>query len=281
MYGSVSNILKIMKCKTSPVLSFAALILFCAACSDSFLETGNGPIIDIPETSIIDMEKAFSELPFKTGTNDFELDASFTQKWQFRVIVPEMTGNEPLPLFVNLHGGALTRDPDAHKRTGCLIEPALENTKAYVISPNSRGLLWYEPVNESMVVDLVNFALKNLNIDPNKVVVVGYSDGGNGSWFLSDTHPEIFSAGIPMASAYGLSYTDGILNKTEIPLYVIHGEFDELFPFTNTETAVELSTNAGSEIVFVKAVGLSHTVPCEYLPYLLDAIDWLETSVWQ
>lgn len=141
--------------------------------------------------------------------------------------------------------------------------------------------MWYDAANESQVVNLVNFAVKHLNVDPKRVVVVGYTDGGNGSWFFSDMHPELFSAGIPMATAYGLFYENGILQKTEIPLYVIQGELDTLFPFTNTESAVELSLAAGSDITLIKAIGLTHTVPCEYLPYLKDAIEWLNSYVWE
>ena len=130
------------------------------------------------------------------------------------------------------------------------------------------------------MVSLVDFAIKYLNVHSERVVITGYSDCGNGSWLLSDAHPELFSAGIPMATAFGLSYENGIHQKTEIPLYAIQGELDALFPFTNTESYEELSVNAGSDITLIKAVGLTHFVACDYLPYLKDAIEWLKTSVW-
>ncbi len=273
-----------MKYRIKGALSILALIWCLVGCSDSFLDNETAPApdtIEFPALTIEQIENDFSKLSVQTGVNDFSLTIANNQTWDFRLISPEISNNELVPLFVNLHGGALTPRDDAHKNTACLIEPALENTKAYILSPNSKGLLWYDPSNESQVVHLVNFAIKYLNVDPDRVVVVGYSDGGNGSWFFSDTHPELFSAGIPMATAYGLSYENGILQKTEIPLYVIQGELDALFPFTNTESAVELSTGAGSDITLIKAIGLTHSVPCEYLPYLDDAIEWLKNSVWE
>ncbi|MGI9553151.1 MAG: prolyl oligopeptidase family serine peptidase, partial [Aurantibacter sp.] len=198
--------------------------------------------------------------------------------------IPQIEEDELIPLFVNLHGSALIPRADGHKRGDCLIGPALEtaDTKAYILSPNSQAFLWFDPFNEAQVVNLVEFAIEHLNVDPTRVVAFGYSDGGFGSWFFADTHPELFSAAIAMAQAYGLITTDGgIIKKTEIPLYVIHGEVDELFPFTNTETLVAQSRDAGSEIILVEAIGLGHNQACSYLPYVKDAMEWLKTSVWE
>ncbi len=273
-----------MRNRQKAILLSMALIGCILGCSDSFLDSEVAPApetINFPPLTIEEIESDFSELTINEGINDFSLPIANNQSWDFRLIAPALNDEELVPLFVNLHGGALTPRDDAHKGTACLIEPAIEGMKAYILSPNSKGLLWYDVANESQVVNLVNFAIKHLKVDPKRVVVVGYSDGGNGSWFFSDTHPELFSAGIPMATAYGLRYENGILQRTEIPLYVIQGELDALFPYTNTESAVELSVATGSDITLIKAIGLGHSVPCEYLPYLKDAMVWLNDYVWQ
>ena len=274
-----------MKIKLKITLSFLVLIFCLEGCSDSFLETTpDSEVIDnTPQLDVVKANKDFSELPFQTGINDFELSVLFNKRWRFRLIIPELEENETAPLFVSLHGGALTPRPDGFRRGDCLLAPALEmeNTKAYILKPTSESLLWFHEFNEAQVVNLTRFTIEHFNVDPKRVAVFGYSDGGFGSWFFADTHPELFSAGIPMAQAYGLITTDtGVTKKTEVPLYVIHGELDELFPFTNTETLVERSRNAGSEIVLVKAVGLGHNEACSYLPYVQDALEWLRTSVW-
>lgn len=272
-----------MKQNVKVLLFLAYLGLLILGCSDGFLENKTVPIpetVEFPPLTLEEIEEEFAKLTIETGINDFSIRIANNQTWDFRIIAPEVSDNETVPLFVNLHGGALTLRADAHKGTACLIEPALEDTKAYILSPNSKGLLWYDALNQWQVVNLVDFALKYLNVDSERVVVTGYSDGGNGSWFLSDEYPELFSAGIPMATAYGLSYENGILQRTEIPIYAIQGELDELFPYTNTETYVEQSLDAGSDVTLVQAIGLTHGEPCNYLPYLKDAITWLKTSVW-
>lgn len=242
--------------------------------------SSDSPAPIIPnELTFDDVDKAFSELDIKTGTNDFSLDVPGNLKWNFRIIAPDVSDGEKKPLFVHMHGAA-GGDPDAHKSTACYMEPGLENIEAFVISPNGGVAQWYEPVNQSQVMGLVNYAIKYLEVDPNKVVVVGYSNGGNGSWFFAETQPTVFSAGIPMASSYNTVGTNGQPRKIDTPLYVIHGENDELFPLAQTQTWVEQSIEAGSQIEFVVAPGLVHNEPCEYVSYLQDAIVWLQTEIW-
>ncbi|NNE76258.1 MAG: hypothetical protein HKN31_04215 [Pricia sp.] len=232
------------------------------------------------EITFADVEAAFSELEVSTGNNDYSLEVPGNLRWNFRVIAPDDTDGEKLPLFVHLHGAA-GGNPDAHKSTSCYMEPALEDTEAYVISPNGGLEQWFEPVNQSQVLGLVTYALKYWNVDPAKVVVVGYSNGGNGSWFFAETQPQVFSAGIPMASSYSTIGTDNQPRKIETPLYVIHGENDDLFPVEETQFWVEQAVDAGSQIEFVVAPGLVHNEPCEYVSFLKEGIEWLKTTVWQ
>lgn len=253
---------------------FALLLSGCSS-NDSTDETETPQ-----ELTFEDVEKAFSELDISPGTNDFSLDVPGNLTWDFRAIAPKDSDDAKKPLFVNLHGAA-GGDPNAHKATSCYVEPGLENIEAFVISPNGGTNLWQEPINQSKVVGLVTLALKYWNIDPDRVVVMGYSNDGNGSWFFAETQPELFSAGIPMASSYSTIGPDGQPRKIDTPLYVIHGENDELFPLEETKAWVDQSVEAGSSIEFVVATGLTHTEACEFVPYVQDAVDWLQNTVWQ
>ena len=238
----------------------------------------NDSVVQQEELTFEDVEIAFSELELETGINDYSLKVPGNLTWDFRVIAPDLGNLEKKPLFVHLHGAA-GGDPNAHKSTSCYIEPGLENIEAYIISPNGGLNTWEEPINQSQVMGLVTFALKYWNIDSSRVVVTGYSNGGNGSWFFSETQPQIFSAGIPMASSYSTIGTNGSPRKIETPLYVIHGENDELFPLAETQSWVEQSIEAGSQIELVIAEGLEHNEPCEYASYLQDGVEWLLTTV--
>ena len=132
-----------------------------------------------------------------------------------------------------------------------------------------------------MVGDLMYLALKYWPVDQDRLAVTGYSNGGNASWSFAKFQSNTLSAAIPMASSYDVHDLSGNVNVWNIPLYVIHGEEDELFPVEQTREWVEATVAAGSDVTFVVAPGLGHYEPCSYVPYLKDAADWLENEVWK
>jgi len=81
----------------------------------------------------------------------------------------------------------------------------------------------------------------------------------------------------PLAS----SYHDHTGIKINNPLYVIHGENDELFPVDSTHKWVDEYIDSGGNIEFVVADTLSHFKPCDYVPYLQEAAVWLQDEVWE
>jgi predicted peptidase len=233
-----------------------------------------------PARTIIDVQNDFGDIDTSSGIHDETLEFLFGKFWNFRVIAPQTTDGETYPLVLHLHG-ASGGNPDAHKSTDCYVEPGFEAIDAFIISPNGGAEQWNHFDNQEMVVNLLVMAQNYWPIDPDKIVVTGYSNGGNGSWFFGETQPSIISAAIPMASSYTTSHTDGSVRVMPIPMYVIHGENDDLFPVAETQNWVTQSVDAGSDLTFVVAPGLGHYEPCEYVPYLQDAVTWLTDVVWQ
>jgi len=218
-------------------------------------------------------------MTFNTGINDVSLLNTHGYIWSFRVIMPNVDfSNNDRPLIVTLHG-ASDGNPDAHKNTACYAETGFESLDAIIISPNGGIALWTDFFNQEQVLTLVDLAKAYLPVDASKIVVNGYSNGGNGSWFFAETQPTIFSAGIPMASYYNTT-NNGVGRHIDVPIYAIHGENDELFPLSDVEDWVQASVDTGSDITLEVAPGLTHTEPCEYASYLQNAASWLENHVW-
>jgi fermentation-respiration switch protein FrsA (DUF1100 family) len=83
-----------------------------------------------------------------------------------------------------------------------------------------------------------------------------------------------------MATSYATTSQSGIVHEFAKPIYAIHGSADQLFPIATTQGYIDDSVAVGSDITFVTADGLDHFNSCDYVPYLQDAVAWLQNSVW-
>ncbi len=214
------------------------------------------------------LEKSFSKIKVKQGTTDVTLKNDYGKRWKMRVNFPEVT-KEKKRLIIALHwaGGG-----DTYKEfNDCLVLPGLQSQNTIIVSPEGENQLWSTAHNVEKILGIVYNSSKCWNVDPDKIAVMGYSNGGNGSWYLAEHHPELFSAAIPMASAYPID------QKIEIPLYVIHGAKDELFEMAKTRTWVEKTENSGTDLIFAPNRTLSHFQGCAYVDDLKKAGVWLQT----
>ena len=228
-----------------------------------------------------DVREDFNNLVINDGANDLTLESLVEGVfWNFRIVQPvDASANNKRPLILDLHGGARNILADAHKTTSCLIIPGMENIKPYIIRPNSSGYQWYDEFNQVQVLALVDMVSQFLHVDTSKIVVMGYSDGGNGSFFFAQYYADIFSAAIPLATSYDTSTANGY-TKFDIPIYAFHGEDDELFDVELTQGFIDGSIDAGSDITFVRIAGLDHFAGCQYETYMPDVEDWLLNHVW-
>ena len=232
-----------------------------------------------PERTFADVEADFQALDLSPGVHDVTLEILNGVFYNFRIIAPERTAGENRPLVLTFHGA--TTSTDAHKNTACYAEPGLDTLNAFILSPFATGGLWFEDRHQEMVATLIFLVKKFWPIEEDKIAVTGYSNGGNASWLFGKFQSSTLSAAIPMASSYDVHELDGSVAVWQIPLYVIHGENDELFPVDTTRAWVEATINAGSDATLVVAPDLGHFTPCEYVPYLKDAAIWLKETVWK
>ncbi|MCH4823597.1 dienelactone hydrolase family protein [Gramella lutea] len=254
-------------------LIFIAFLFFSCSSSDDSTPSE-------PDRSYEDVKTDFQAIDFQTGVNDVSIrDINGVLRF-FRVIIPEGDLSSNLrPLVMTLHG-ASGGNPDAHKNTGCFAEEGFAAINPIIISPNGGNLDWIEFANQVLVLSLFDLAINYLPVDDTKVVVNGYSNGGNGAWFYGETQPTVVTASIPMASSYNTFNTAGEARRIDVPMYVIHGENDELFPLQRTQNWVEATRSAGTEITLEVAPGLTHNEPCNYVDHVKNAAIWLENDVW-
>jgi len=159
-----------------------------------------------------------------------------------------------------------------------LVEPALRELGAIIVAPDcpAPARRWSEPGSDRAVMELLDHVRSEHAVDPEKILVTGFSLGGHGSWFMASEHPNVFSAAVPMA---GWAPPEWLEKIGEIPLYVIHARGDEVVPFAAAEEAVATVRAKGGAVELVVVEELTHYDTARYVTYLRDAVPWIQ-SVW-
>lgn len=185
-------------------------------------------------------------------------------------------GDGPHPLVVYLHGA------DGGDRLlgnrgvlACLVEPALEPLAPVLLAPvsSTRGQWWLEE-DIAFVLGLIEAARRQLPVTPAKPLLLGYSNGGIGTWFFARQYPGYFGAAVPMAA------NDSIVGPTPVPVYAISGTRDELFPIDDVRRAIAAARAAGQDVTLHEKYRGTHLRACDYVPELEAARGWLTATVW-
>jgi predicted peptidase len=181
----------------------------------------------------------------------------------------------PVPLVLALHSGLRGADALGAGRNvvKILIGPALAELGAIIVAPDSVRGNWSTPENEKAVKALLDAVLANYSIDKKKVVVTGYSMGGEGSWHLAEKFPDRFSAAIPVAGRPPASAAGW-----RLPVLAIHSRDDQVAPFEPTQTRIAELEKAGVNARLIALTGITHYETYRFRDALGQAVPWLRES---
>ncbi len=192
---------------------------------------------------------------------------------RYGLAVPgDYNASAPRPLVVALHPGGGAGTPyygDRFMRT--VFVPGLRELGAITIAPDVPARAWTDPQAEQAVMSLIRVVLDEFAIDRRRIVVVGFSLGGSGTWFLSARHPDLFTAAIVMA---GRS-EEPLTNLAKIPTYVIHSRNDEVVPFAQAEQRASALERMGRPVRFDTLAGIGHYDMGGYLAALQNGGRWV------
>jgi predicted peptidase len=182
----------------------------------------------------------------------------------------DYNASRPRPLVLALHpGGSGPYYGDGFMRG--IFMPGLRELAPIMIAPDVPGRSWTEPRSEQAVMALVAAIIGEFAIDTRRVVVVGFSMGGAGTWHLSARHPDRFTAAIVMAGRT----EEPVASLARIPTYVIHSRNDEVVPFGQAEERARALEKLGRPIRFDALSGVSHYEMGSYLEALSRGGRWV------
>ncbi len=181
------------------------------------------------------------------------------------------------PLVVALHYGGKVTPFYGFEFFTALVEPALKEFDAVFIVPDCPSMGWVNPTSEEAVLELILLMMETYSIDADRVLILGFSMGGLGTWHLASRHPDIFSAAIPIAAPADTMTTPSV---KDVPFYIIHGENDEVFPLDEVMRFYLEQKAEGADIQLLVVEKTNHYDLSRYIVPLKAAIPWIK-RVWE
>jgi len=180
----------------------------------------------------------------------------------------------PVPLILALHFGG---DPQGAGQAvlQILVEPALGELGAIIVSPDSLGGNWTTAENDRAVIQLLDAVMKSYSIDTKKIAVTGFSMGGQGTWYFAQKYPQRFSAAIPVAG-----FPPESAAGWKMPVFAVHSRNDEVAPFAPTVERIQELHKNGVNAELVTLTGISHYQTNRFVDGLHKAVPWLK-EVWK
>ena len=134
--------------------------------------------------------------------------------------------------------------------------PARGTTAAEPSPPNLGEL------SEQDVMNVLEIARRDFNVDPDRIYLWGHSMGGAGTYHLAAKHPDLWAALAVAAPAPSSSIgvnPEALERFKHIPILVLQGDADQSVPVAQTRQWVARMKQIGMAYVYVEAKGGDHS----------------------
>jgi len=189
------------------------------------------------------------------------------------VYVPEYyRPGQPMPLVVALHGGS------GHGRGFLWTWLADARSRgAILVAPTSRGDTWSlmgPDVDTGNLYGVVERVRSLWDVDPARILLTGMSDGGTFSYLAGLRDDSPFTHLAPIAASFHPMLVEVASPERlrGLPIRLVHGALDWMFPAAMAQLAHAALAAAGAEVSYHELPDLSHTYPREQNVMILD---WL------
>jgi len=194
----------------------------------------------------------------------------------FWLYVPEnYVRDRAWPLVMALHGGSGTGRQflwswlrDARSRGAIVVAPTSVGSTWALMGPDA------DTPNLRRILEMVR---SRWNVDATRLLLTGMSDGGTFSYVSGLEAASPFTHLAPVSAAFHpmLAQVAEADRLRGLPIHIIHGALDWMFPVELARQAHRLLSRAGAAVTFREVEDLSHCYPRELNGALLN---WLETT---
>jgi poly(3-hydroxybutyrate) depolymerase len=193
----------------------------------------------------------------------------------YRLFVPSAYEGRPTPLVVALHGAGGSENTMVDRDNGVL--KTLAERYGFLVAsplgyrPNSNYGLGQSAAEAAVpalmrtavmagkdVMHVLEAVRREYNVDSRRIYLLGHSGGGGGTWVLGVSHPEIWAALAPIASAFNASGWLDLTRIKHIPVLIAHGDRDNVAPIESSRGMASKLTQAGGSPRLVVIPGAGH-----------------------
>lgn len=192
----------------------------------------------------------------------------------FRLLYPtNYNAAKKYPLILFLHGaGARGNDnvsqldevpqsllnAAASERQACFVlAPQCPKDDAWVWFPQFPKCQTAEAQSRAsrLSLEIVDSLVKRLNIDRKRIYVTGLSLGGEGTFDMITRRSHFFAAAVPVC---GIADTNRVALMKHTPLWIFHGEKDDINSVAYSRAAVQVLKNNGENPRYTEYPGVKH-----------------------
>ncbi len=188
--------------------------------------------------------------------------------YRYVIIVPEdYDPSRRYPVAFYLHGGVSRPDPGPGGTWWRNYDVMNGHDRIAVVPLSWNESFWWQASQVDNLADILSDVKRTYNVDENRVVVFGSSDGGTGAYFLAfrDTTP--WAAFLPFIGdprvllnpANGVDGDVHLANLTNKPLFIVNNEDDPLYPVRQIIPFLGALENVGADFEFTPKPGGHNT----------------------
>lgn len=153
----------------------------------------------------------------------------------YYLYVPQNAPETPLPAIIFLHGSA------GNFKAYTWVWSKLAEAEGFVIIAPSYGFGNWNTAGAKTVLQAINDAKQQVNIDENQIYLAGLSNGGLGVSQLAQMAPELFQGLIFLSPVMDTNIVDSAPFQAawaNRPMLVISGEIDKRIPLSYVEQRI-------------------------------------------
>jgi phospholipase/carboxylesterase len=209
-----------------------------------------------------------------TGVMHFAAGEGEGERGGFWLYVPEhYAPDRAWPLVMALHGGSGTGRlflwswlRDARSRGVILAAPTSVGSTWALMGPDA------DTPNLARILALVR---SRWNVDPGRMLLTGMSDGGTFTYVSGLETESPFTHLAPIAASFHplLAQMADADRTRGLPIHIIHGALDWMFPVELARQAQRALSHAGAAVAYREVEDLSHCYPRELNATLIEWMD--------